>query len=219
MTITKYVHSCLTVEAGGETLLFDPGAFSFKEGRVSPDHFASVDLVVLTHTHPDHVEPDALRRILSLSGARVVGSEATVAWLREHSIGADAFADGETTVGAFSLRTVVAPHEPIVGDAPPPNTAVLVNGRFLNPGDSFAASLDAFAGVEALAVPVLAPFLTEPDVVAFVERMRPAHVLPVHDGYAYPWFVAQRYDTFEPALTTDGRTFHRLTDPGDAVTI
>lgn len=219
MTITKYVHSCLTVESGGETLLFDPGAFSFQEGRVSPDRFADVDLVVLTHTHPDHVEPDALRRILSLSGARVVGSEATARWLREHSIASEVFARGETTAGAFTLRAVSAPHEPVVGEAPPANTAVLVNDRFLNPGDSFAASLDVFAGVEALAVPVLAPFLTEPDVVAFVERLRPAHVLPVHDGYAYPWFVRQRYDTFEEALAADGRTFHRLVEPGAAVTI
>jgi len=35
MRITKYIHSCLLIENESDKILFDPGLFSFVEGKVS----------------------------------------------------------------------------------------------------------------------------------------------------------------------------------------
>ena len=36
MRIEKFVHSCLRLTLDGKRLLFDPGKFSFVDGRVDP---------------------------------------------------------------------------------------------------------------------------------------------------------------------------------------
>ena len=55
MQISKYLHSCLLFEQEDDKLLFDPGNYSFIEGRVTPETFRDVSTVVITHSHPDHL--------------------------------------------------------------------------------------------------------------------------------------------------------------------
>lgn len=83
--------------------------------------------------------------------------------------------------------------------------------------DSFDPSLERYRGIEALALPVMAPFLTEIEALAFAGALAPKHVLPVHDGYARDDFLSQRYDTFAPRMQHSGITFHRLETVGDDV--
>ncbi|MDQ3796517.1 MAG: MBL fold metallo-hydrolase [Pseudomonadota bacterium] len=64
---------CFLIEHDGEELLFNPGKFSFVEGRIKLDVFGSVSTVVITHSHPDHIAVEILKRILALSGASVIG--------------------------------------------------------------------------------------------------------------------------------------------------
>ncbi len=221
MRVTKYIHSCLTVEDGGEKVLFDPGTFSFIEGRVRPETFADVANVVVTHDHPDHLDVGALKQILELSGAGVVANGEVAAKLGEEGIAATAIEEGELAVGAFTLRATPAAHEAILSDTTPRNTAFLVNGRLLNPGDSFREPLLAFAGVEALVLllPVTAPFLTEIGAFEFAKRMRPAAVLPVHDGFAKEFFLRQRYETYRTFFEREGIRFHGLAEPGASVVL
>lgn len=94
-----------------------------------------------------------------------------------------------------------------------------MNERMLNPSDSLASSLLEFAGVEALVLPVMAPFLTEMTVVDFARRMHPQHVLPVHDGYAKDFFVKQRHETYRPYFDELGILFHDLSTPGASVAL
>lgn len=93
--------------------------------------------------------------------------------------------------------------------------AFLVNDRLLNVADSVGEVLHAFRHVEVLALPVMAPFLTEITVFEFAKSMRPKHVVQVHDGYARDFFLTQRYDTYEPYFKKAGILFHRLEQPGD----
>ena len=71
MNIKKYLHSCLLLEKEGDQLLFDPGTFSFVEGLVKPDTFSQVANIIITHSHPDHLDIDALTKIVALSKATV----------------------------------------------------------------------------------------------------------------------------------------------------
>ena len=219
MQIAKYIHSCLLFTHEGETLLFDPGVYTFIEGRVTPETFRDVATVVITHGHPDHLDLEALKQILALSGADIITNGEVAATLREQGIDATIVEEGPLTAGRFRLHAIPTPHEAILTPTLPRHTAFLINDRVLNCGDSFAASLLPYAGVATLVLPVMAPFLTEVGVFDFVRRMRPQHVIPVHDGYAKAFFLNQRYDNYSKNFAAIDVQFHRLAEPGESVTV
>jgi L-ascorbate metabolism protein UlaG (beta-lactamase superfamily) len=217
--ISKYIHSCLLFEHEGEKLLFDPGNYSFIEGRVTPETFRDVSTVVITHSHPDHLALEPLKQILALSDADVVTNGEVAAILQGEGIDATTIEEGTLTAGAYTLRAIPTPHEAILADTVPRHMAFLVNDRVLNCADSFADPLLPYAGVEVLIMPVMAPFLTEVGAAAFARRMRPRQVIPVHDGYAKDFFVSQRYANYARVFTAMNIKFHPLAEPGDGVTV
>jgi L-ascorbate metabolism protein UlaG (beta-lactamase superfamily) len=217
--ISKYIHSCLLFEQDGEKLLFDPGNYSFIDGRVTPETFRDVSTIVITHSHPDHLALEPLTQILALSGADVVTNGEVAAILQGEGIDATIIDEGMLTAGAFTLRAIPTPHEAILADTVPRHTAFLVDDRVLNCGDSFADPLLPYAGVDVLIMPVMAPFLTEVGAAAFARRMRPHQVIPVHDGYVKDFFVRLRYDNYDRVFTEMNIQFHKLAEPGDGVTV
>ena len=219
MRITKYIHSCLLFEHEGEKLLFDPGNYSFIEGRVTPETFRDVSTVVITHNHPDHLDLEPLKRILALSGADVITNGEVAAQLRDQEIDATTIEEGTHSAGAFILRAIPTGHEAILADTLPRHTAFLVNERVLNVGDSFQDPLLPYAGVEVMVMPVMAPFLTEVGAVDFARRMRPRQIIPVHDGYAKDFFVHLRYANYDRVFTAMEIQFHQLAELGDSVTV
>jgi L-ascorbate metabolism protein UlaG (beta-lactamase superfamily) len=219
MKITKYIHSCLLLEQHGQQLLFDPGRFSFNEGLVKPDVFKDISVVIITHDHPDHLDVPALQKVVALSGANVISNSEVAARLKKQGLTVQIHEQGPLALGAFQLQAIPVRHEAILDSPLPQMTAWLVNGRVLNPADSFADNLLQFAGVELLVLPVTAPFLTELVVADFALKMRPKQILPVHDGYIKPFFIQQRYDNYEPYFEKYGMRFLRLAAPGDAVTL
>ncbi|MBN9386502.1 MAG: MBL fold metallo-hydrolase [Chloroflexi bacterium] len=219
MRVTKYLHSCVLLEEDGHRLLFDPGKFSFIEGRVRPEDFAEVDTVIISHEHPDHVDVEALKKIVGFSQARLIGNAQVVTALQKEGLNAITLAEGPQQIGGFTVQAVAAQHEPILTGELPQNTAHVVNGRVLNPGDSFNSSLEAFAGIELLILPVAAPWLTEPAALDFVRRIQPKQVLPVHDGYAKDFFLKQRYQAFATVLEQHHIKFHPLMEPGASFTL
>jgi L-ascorbate metabolism protein UlaG (beta-lactamase superfamily) len=215
--IAKYIHSCVLFEHEGDKLLFDPGNYSFLEGRVDPATFRDVSTVVITHSHPDHLALEPLKQILALSGADVVTNGEVAAILQDQGIAATTIEEGTLTAGAFTLRAIPTPHEAILADTVPRHTAFLVDDRVLNCGDSFADPLLPYAGVEVLIMPVTAPFLTEVGAAAFARSMRPRQVIPVHDGGAKEFFVRQRFDNYDRVFAAMGVQFHKLAEPDASV--
>ena len=193
MRLRKFGHSCLLLEERSESLLFDPGQSDFLDQNATPDTFASVSLIVVTHWHPDHADPDLIRRIVERSGAKVLANADGQKELRSAGVEANVAQDGVRSYGAFKLQVVRSPHAPLLGSIPPENTAYLVNDRLLNPGDSFDGRLADFKGVPVLALPVTAPWTTELDVAGFADRVGPQRVVPIHDGYVREFFRKRRY--------------------------
>ena len=215
--IAKYIHSCLLFEKDDYPLLFDPGKFSFIEGLVQPETFRAVKTVFITHDHPDHLDVEVLKKIVALSGAEVVTNSEVAAKLKEVNVSTQVFDEGVRSFGPFSVQAIPVPHEPVLDDHLPQMTAYLIDGRVLNPADSFTPELLAYKVVELLILPVMAPFLTELVVANFAKKMAPKQILPVHDGYAKPFFLKQRYETYGPYFEKLGIQFHYLTEPGQAV--
>ena len=224
MRITKFLHSCILIETASAGVLFDPGKFSFVEGLVKPEQFRDLTAILLTHFHPDHVEPGALQQILEQNPhAQLLTNTQAARELASYSISsAIIFEDGERSIKTsgsdLHLRAIPAQHAPILGSEPPQNTAYVLDDTLLNPGDSFAPALDACIGTPVLLLPVMAPWEKELEMFDFAKRMKPQAVIPVHDGQAKPFFLDQRYATFDQQFQKIGITFANLKQPGDTFT-
>jgi len=219
MRIYKYIHSCLLVEEGEDKILFDPGVFSFIEGKVHPEVFRDVTTIIITHQHPDHVDISALKNIVAHSGASVVTNAEGKKTLEKENIEARVLEEGNYQTKNFTIRALAAQHEKILSSTLPQNTAYIINDTLLNPGDSFASHLSSLKGIKVLALPVMAPWNTELAVAQFAEMMAPQMVIPVHDGYAKDFFLKQRYENYGKHFSTLGITFQPMSKPGDVVDI
>lgn len=218
MRILKYIHSCLLLEEGGDKILFDPGKFSFVEGVVEPDAFQDLSAIIITHQHPDHVDDDALKKIVGNTPAAVVITNAEIkSRLAEQGVTAELLEDGSRSVGGFNVEAVTAEHAPILNAERPRNVAYRVNRKLLHPGDSFDRSLDAWKGTPILALPIMAPWTTELEVAEFALRMAPQRIIPIHDGYAKEFFLRQRHENFQKYFAKQGIDFYSLDKPGDSV--
>lgn len=219
MRVYKYIHSCLVVEQGDEKILFDPGIFSFIEGAVRPETFQDISTIILTHQHPDHVDINALKQIVTLSNASVLTNSEGKTTLAKEGIEANVLEEGSQQTKNFTIRALSSDHAAILAPKLPQNTAYILNDTFLNPGDSFASFLNPLKGIKVLALPVMAPWLTELTVAEFAERISPQMVVPVHDGYVKDFFIKQRYDNYQRHFSEQGVKFQYMSKPGDAVDI
>ena len=61
MKITKFPQSCLLIEANNKKILVDPGNLKYKAEYF--DVWNSVDVIFVTHKHPDHCNIDVLERL------------------------------------------------------------------------------------------------------------------------------------------------------------
>lgn len=61
MKITKYPQSCLLVETKGKKILIDPGTLKYKGEYFNV--WNSVDIILITHKHPDHCNTEILEKI------------------------------------------------------------------------------------------------------------------------------------------------------------
>lgn len=219
MRVSKYVHSCLLVEENRDKLLIDPGTFILIEKKVKVDAFDGVRWIVVTHAHPDHMDPDLIRQVIDRNQAAVFANAEIVGKLREKGIEATEFGTGTRKLGAFDLKAIPAPHEPILSTTPPANTAYLVNERLLHPGDSYAPALREFRSISLFALPITAPWTTEPATAAFADDMVPKRILPIHDGYVKDFFLKSRHETLGNHFRSRGMEYAAADAPGDSLDI
>ena len=219
MRIQKFLHSCLLIEKGSDRILFDPGKFSFVEHGARAADFTRLNAVIITHSHPDHMDDDALKLIMENNpGAVLYGNSGIAAALQPKGLKVELFEEGTKQIGDFRVDAYEARHEKIVAAKIPPNTAYILDSTLLNPGDSYAYSLDSLRGkFDVLALPVMAPWCSEMDAAGFAARMNAKRVLPIHDGYVKDFFLRMRYDNWETHFGAQGVKFDRLERVGDEV--
>lgn len=218
MRIRKYIHSCLLVDSGGARILFDPGKFSFMDGAVKPEDFRDVSAIVITHQHVDHMDDQAIRKILEQNRPAVVlANEQIRDQLAASGITVEVFEEGTRDIGGCTLRAIRAEHAALLNAPIPANVAYTVDGSLLHPGDSFDRTLDACKGIELLALPITAPWTTELGVAEFAKRIAPKTVFPIHDGYAKDFFLASRYDNYGKYFAKEGVEFVPLKEPGASI--
>ena len=61
MKITKFPQSCLLIETKGKKILVDPGNLKYKDEYF--DVWNAVDIILITHKHPDHCNTEVLQKL------------------------------------------------------------------------------------------------------------------------------------------------------------
>jgi L-ascorbate metabolism protein UlaG (beta-lactamase superfamily) len=179
--ITMINHAAMMVEGGGEVIHVDP---------VGAQRYAALpraDLVLITHTHPDHLDAGAVEKARK-SGATVLGPEAVARALP----GTTVIRNGESRqLGGWLVEAVPAynlTRGPAAGAVFHPkgdgNGYVLTFGgkRFYIAGDTEnIPEMAALKGVEAAFLPVNLPFTMTPEELAAAARViQPRYVYPYH---------------------------------------
>lgn len=176
MKVTKYQHACLVIEKDGASLVIDPGAFS--HDFILPKHVAGI---VITHEHPDHFDAKLVQHILDANPKAAVIAHSSISGQFTNNTAIAAEPGENYQVGPFSLRFFGGEHATIASTIPtPPNLGVLVDTRLYYPGDSFVAPKDV--QVEALALPISAPWLKISESIDFLSQVKPRFAFPTHDA-------------------------------------
>jgi L-ascorbate metabolism protein UlaG (beta-lactamase superfamily) len=219
MKISKYLHSCLVFEQDGYKLLFDPGKFSFAEGRVTPEMFADVNGIIITHIHPDHLDIVNLKKIAQLSNAPIYTNTQVGESIAKQGLAFNLMEEGIFELGPFKLRAFPVQHEPLLDNPIPQMTGFIINDKILHPVDSMEISLTRHPDIELLIMVTMAPFTNELCIAGFANKLSPKQILPVHDGYAKDYFIEQRYQNYVKHFEQGGIKFHQIYQAGQSITI
>jgi L-ascorbate metabolism protein UlaG (beta-lactamase superfamily) len=177
MRITKLGHACVRIETGSTTVVVDPGGWSEREA------VDGASAILVTHEHPDHLDPDNLR-----------ATDAPV-----YTIGAVARQIAEQAPDVAERVTVVKPGDvldlgipvTVVGEKHAvihpelqhfDNSGYLleVEGRrVFHPGDAFTERPEA---LDLLLLPVHAPWNKVSEVIDYARAVGAPLSVAIHDG-------------------------------------
>jgi L-ascorbate metabolism protein UlaG (beta-lactamase superfamily) len=177
MRLTKFSHSCVRLERDGAVLVIDPGGFS---ERAALD---GVDAVLITHEHPDHLNPDAVADALAKRpDARIYCNESVAGQLGALGDAVTVVESGqEFSAAGFEVRAYGAWHAVIHPDLPPvANLGFLVERRVYHPGDSF--DVPEGSSIDTVFVPVTAPWLKASEAIEFLRTVKPRRAYALHDA-------------------------------------
>ncbi|WP_410676070.1 MBL fold metallo-hydrolase [Amycolatopsis sp. cmx-4-68] len=174
MDIVHFGHACVLLELDSARVLIDPGTYSagFEDLR-------DLDLVLLTHAHPDHLDLDRLGALLARNPRAVVvhspGAAAALADLPGLvAVPGDELSPNGILVTVTGSGTHACVHPDLPGSD---NNGYLIDG-VLHPGDAF----DPLWPVDVLLVPAGGPWMKLMEGVDYVRELAPRIAIPIHQA-------------------------------------
>jgi L-ascorbate metabolism protein UlaG (beta-lactamase superfamily) len=173
MKVTKHVHSCITLEEKGKTILIDPGNYSYEEKAISAEMIQKLGYLLITHEHNDHMHIPLVKEIAAkFPKAKIISSKSVAAILEKENVPVE-------TAGDELVKVEQAKHERLIGLPSPENVMFTIAGRLTHPGDSHSFTKTA----EILALPVQAPWGSFVAAMELAVKLKPKTVIPVHDWH------------------------------------
>jgi L-ascorbate metabolism protein UlaG (beta-lactamase superfamily) len=197
MQVTHFGHSCVLLDTGAARLLIDPGNFS--QGF---EDVTGLDAVLVTHQHPDHLDPERLPGLLrSNPDARLIVDSGTAELLGdvEHEI----VEPGATLeIGGARVEVLGGQHAVIHPDIPRiVNNGYLIDGTAFHPGD--ALDTVPTGELHVLFLPTAAPWQKLADAVTYLREVAPRTAVPIHQGIlAVPGMYYGHFERLGPEKTT-----------------
>lgn len=213
MKVRKFWHSCLLVEEGDTRILIDPGKYSFLAGRAKPEDFHDLTAILITHEHSDHADPQIIKKIHAKNPVPVYGNHGVKKALAVFGVDVELLEDRVIKIGGMQVEAISAEHGPLL-KAVPPNSAYLIDGSLLIPGDSYDRVLGKL-GCRALALPIAAPWGKITEAYAILDKVKPKFMLPIHDGFVREEFLEGQYKSWEEECRKIGVDFRPLKTPQD----
>jgi L-ascorbate metabolism protein UlaG (beta-lactamase superfamily) len=187
--ITKFVHSCLLVEMPepiNRTVLFDPGSMSRE--LLESHTFEYLDDIFVTHNHGDHMDTGFIKKLVAkFPDVRILATAQAIDQLKEQGITA-------TNVAAEGVTIFDSEHAPLEPmSATPQQHGIHYLDKLTHPGDSHTFG----ETMPVLALPVQAPWGSMVDAVKLALKLKPAHIIPIHDWHWSDQARAGAYDQLE----------------------
>ena len=183
MRLTHLGHSAVLVETDDARVLIDPGNFSDDWHGLT-----DLDAILITHSHPDHADPEHLPDWCGPTRSAKVYVEPSIVLAEEAGkfpeVRADALAAGEqVVVGDLLVTAVGGQHAVIHRDIPLLGNVGFVlrsegQPTLFHPGDALTA---VPGGVDILAVPMMGPWAAMKETIDFVREVGALEGFPIHD--------------------------------------
>ena len=177
MKVTKYGHCCLLIEVNGLRILTDPGSYSEGQNEVK-----NIDLILITHEHPDHLHIDSLKQVLKNNPqAKIITNTGVGKLLDVEKIAYEIVDDQKSTTEKNVLIEGFGTKHALMYETLPvvENTGYMIAERLFYPGDAWT---NPNRKVEVLALPVAGPWMKIAEAIDYAKTIKPKVCFPVHDG-------------------------------------
>ena len=206
MKITHLGHAAVLLEVADRRVLFDPGNFSDRWHALT-----DLDAIVVTHLHPDHVDPEHVGALLAANPDAQVWVEPGVLTTVDLGGRGQGIAEDESVeLGGVRIDAVGGLHAVIHRDIPRiGNVGLVVTAEgeptFFHPGDSLDT---APAGVDVVAVPVMGPWAAMKEHIDFLRELGAGQGFGIHEALLSErgWKLSHgRYNEMTPTTVHDLR--------------